>query len=156
MAEGRGRADVFRRSVRLKAVPLAVLVVVAVGVAAPRLVVPAGVVGFYFLVSAVVGYGFRLEITPERLIMRGYLGGPVEIAKDSVNVCRYHTYRVKGRGSVEMFFLEILGLPGGALRVWRYGWGSQRHRLFPMLAEWLDEAHVALGDAERSFLAAAG
>lgn len=143
----------FRRSGRAKWVPVVVVVVVAVSIGVRPLLVPAAVVGFYLIMMAAINCAFRLEISADRIRMRGYLGGPRDIDKGSVNACRYHAYRVQQR-SLELFFLEVLGLPGGSVKIWRYGWGRQRHALFSTLSVWLNEAGVALGDRERAFLAA--
>jgi hypothetical protein len=84
--------------------------------------------------------------------MHGYLGGPIIIAKPNVTSCRYIRMQPRGRGVIEMFFLEIRDNEGHGIRVGRYGWGRQRQQLFELLAAWIMDCQVKPDRRTRMFL----
>lgn len=146
----------FRRSFLLKTTPL---VVIPLGIAAwlfphGALIVLAIFVSLTWLGQGLAQAAKRLEIGDEEIRMHGYVGGPATLRKQDIMSCRYVRAVASGR-SYEFRFLEIRDNRGHGIRVWRYGWGRQRHQLFRLLAQWLESSGVSLDDAARRFLAAA-
>jgi hypothetical protein len=142
-----------RRSTRLLLAPavLALLALAALMAAGGK---PCGVLvavaaGIYWLVSAVADYSKRLVITDEQLRMSGYVGRAVTVRSADAVSCTYVKYRVRERGA-ELFFLEIRDVRGTRLKIWRYGWGRNRRRIFESLGRWLAVSPAVLSpDARR-------
>ena len=142
-----------RRSTRLLLAPAVVaLLALAALMAAggkPGGVLVAVVAGIYWLVSAVADYSKRLVITDEQLRMSGYIGRAVTVRSADAVSCTYVKYRVRERGA-ELFFLEIRDVRGTRLKIWRYGWGRNRRRIFESLGRWLAASPAVLSpDARR-------
>jgi len=49
-----------------------------------------------------------------------------------------------------LFFVEIRDVRGTRLKIWRYGWGRNRRRIFESLGRWLAASPAVLSpDARR-------
>ena len=130
---------------------LAVLTLAALMAAGgkPRGVLAAVAAGIYWLVSAVADYSKRLVITDEQLRMSGYVGRAVTVRSADAVSCTYVKYRVREHGA-EFFFFEIRDVHGTRLKIWRYGWGRNRRRIFEALGRWLAASPAVLSpDARR-------
>jgi hypothetical protein len=139
-----------RRSTRLLLAPavLALLALLAVR-GGSRGVLVLVVAGTYWLVGAVADYSKRLVITDEQLRMSGYVGGAVTVRLQDAVSCTYVKYRARERGA-ELFFFEIRDVHGTRLKIWRYGWGRNRRRIFESLGRWLAASPAVLSpDARR-------
>ena len=135
------------------------LVVIPLGIAAwlfPRgaVIVLAIFISVTWLGQALAQAAKRLEIGDEEIRMHGYVGGPTTLRKEDIMSCRYVRAEASGR-SYEFRFLEIRDNRGHGIRVWRYGWGRQRHQLFRLLGQWLESSGVRLDEPVRLFLASA-
>ena len=139
-----------RRSTRLLIAPavLALLALLAVRGGSHGVLV-AVVAGTYWLVGAIADYSKRLAISDEQLQMSGYVGGAVTVRSADAVSCTYVKYRVRERGA-ELFFLEIRDVRGTRLKIWRYGWGRNRRRIFEFLGRWVAASPAVLSpDARR-------
>lgn len=139
-----------RRSTRLLIAPavLALLALLAVRGGSHGVLV-AVVAGTYWLVGAIADYSKRLVISDEQLQMSGYVGGAVTVRSADAVSCTYVKYRVRERGA-ELFFLEIRDVRGTRLKIWRYGWGRNRRRIFEFLGRWVAASPAVLSpDARR-------
>ena len=139
-----------RRSTRLLIAPavLALLALLAVRGGSHGVLV-AVVAGTYWLVGAIADYSKRLVISDEQLRMSGYVGGAVTVRSADAVSCTYVKYRVRERGA-ELFFLEIRDVRGTRLKIWRYGWGRNRRRIFEFLGRWVAASPAVLSpDARR-------
>ena len=139
-----------RRSTRLLIAPavLALLALLAVRGGSHGVLV-AVVAGTYWLVGGIADYSKRLVISDEQLQMSGYVGGAVTVRSADAVSCTYVKYRARERGA-ELFFFEIRDVRGTRLKIWRYGWGRNRRRIFESLGRWVAASPAVLSpDARR-------
>jgi hypothetical protein len=141
-----------RRSTRLLLAPavLALLALLAVR-GGSRGVLVAMVAGTYWLVGAIADYSKRLVISDEQLQMSGYVGGAMTVRLQDAVSCTYVKYRARERGA-ELFFFEIRDVHGTRLKIWRYGWGRSRRRIFESLGRWLAASPAVIPPDARRIL----
>jgi hypothetical protein len=143
---------IARRSTRLLLAPPVLLLLALLAVfGGPHGVLVALVVGTYCLVSAIADYSKRLVISGEQLHMSGYFGGTVTVRSPDAISCSYVKYRVRERGA-ELFFFEVRDVHETRLKIWRYGWGRNRRRIFESLARWLADSPAVVSPDARRFL----
>ena len=112
-----------------------------------RVVVFSALVGLYWVVTAVADYFKRLVISDDLLQMHGYLGGSLTLRREEAVACAYVRYRAREHGAIELYFFEIRDVHGNRLKIWRYGWGRQSHRLFATLQQWLSTSSADMSPA---------
>lgn len=145
----------FRRSFRLKITPVIFLLLSIVGWIFHRasvLLLFLGAFALWWLIVALAQFSKRLSLEADAIRMHGYLGGPIVIARPDVTSCRYVRLQPQGRDGIDMFFLEIRDAGGHGIRVWRYGWGRQRHQLFKLLTAWITDCPIKPDSRTSEFL----
>jgi hypothetical protein len=152
----------FRRSERVRLLPVVALVTIGVAALLPRVetnpggdVILCGILLLSYSILAIVNWFRRLVIDDQSIQLFGYLGGPITIRKSQVISCHYRRFRANAHGSPDVMFLEINGNPSGEVLVWRYGWGPKRQELFRQLGKWLDESQCTVDEGARRMLAKA-
>ena len=149
----------FRRSERVRLLPVVALVTIGVVAFLPRVetdpggdIILCGIFLLFYSILAIVNWSRRLVIDDQRIQLFGYFGGPITIHKSEVISCHYRRFRANAHGSPDVEFLEINGNPGGEVLVWRYGWGPKRRELFRQLSRWLEESQCSVDDGARRML----
>ena len=162
LQKGWARTMQFRRSERVRLLPVVALLTIGVAALLPRVetnpggdVLLCGIFLLIYSMLAIVNWFRRLVIDDQKIQLFGYFGGPITILKSQVISCHYRRFRANGRGSPDLVFLEINGNPGGEVLVWRYGWGPKRQELFRQLGKWLDESQCTVDEGARRMLAKA-
>ena len=160
--KGWARTVQFRRSERVRLLPVVALVTIGVAALLPRVetnpggdVILCGILLLSYSILAIVNWFRGLVIDDQSIQLLGYLGGPITIRKSQVISCHYRRFRANAHGSPDVMFLEINGNPGGEVLVWRYGWGPKRQELFRQLGKWLDESQCTVDEGARRMLAKA-
>jgi hypothetical protein len=160
--KGLARTMQFRRSERVRLLPVVALVTVGLAALLARVetnpdgvVILCGILLLFYSILAIVNWFRRLVIDDQSIQLFGYLGGPITIRKNQVISCHYRRFRANAHGSPDVMFLEINGNPGGEVIVWRYGWGPKRQELFRQLGKWLDESQCTVDEGARRMLAKA-
>ena len=142
----------IRRSSRLKMLPV---VVGGCAVGSFLLIPPPFIIfSLYWAITSVVQVRQRFRIEDQRIVMYGYIGGPISISKEDVGSCTYTRFKAGTRGSFDMSFMAIRGATG-TIRVWRYGWGRQREKLFRELGVWLADTNAVIDATSRAMLSLA-
>ncbi len=145
----------FRRSSRLKMLPVVIGISIWASFSIPPSIIPPPpffIISLYWVITSSTNYAKRFQIDDQRITMHGYIGGPISLSKEEVTSCTYTRVKGTGRGGFDMSFLEIRGSTGG-IRIWRWGWGRRRKLLFDTLNKWLaDTTGVVVDDRSKAML----
>jgi hypothetical protein len=118
--KGWARTMQFRRSERVRLLPVVALATIGVAALLLRVetnpgggVILCGIFLLFYSILATVNWSRRFVIDDQKIQLFGYFGGPITILKSKVISCHFRRFRANAHGSPDVMFLEINGNPGG-------------------------------------------